>query len=214
MLTKYCTKCKKEKTISQFSKGNDINNLTYWCKNCQKEYRSKHKKIINRRSKRYYQEHKEIKKYQQKRKERMKKYYQKHKIKIKKHNRIYRKLHKKENNFRSKIRREKDINFKLGGNLRNRIIKVLRDINKSKSTLRLIGCSIEELKKHLKKKFTKGMTFENYGKWHIDHIKPCAKFNLSKVSEQLKCFHYTNLQPLWAKDNLRKGINEPNKIYS
>jgi len=49
------------------------------------------------------------------------------------------------------------------------------------------------------------MNFDNYGKWHLDHIKPCASFDLSKPEEQQKCFHYTNLQPLWAKDNLTKG---------
>jgi hypothetical protein len=50
------------------------------------------------------------------------------------------------------------------------------------------------------------MSFKNYGKWHIDHIRPCASFDLSKASEQKECFHYTNLQPLWAEDNLSKGI--------
>ena len=55
------------------------------------------------------------------------------------------------------------------------------------------------------KKFVSGMSWENYGKWHIDHIKPCASFNLLEEDEQKKCFHYTNLQPLWAKDNLKKG---------
>jgi predicted RNase H-like nuclease (RuvC/YqgF family) len=205
MQIKYCTKCKIEKTIDQFYKGNDKDGLQYWCKNCQKEYQIKHKETINCRSKKYYQEHKEIKKYQQKRKERMKKYYQKHKNEIKKHTNIYRKLHKKETNFRSKTRRDKDINFKLGGNLRNRIHKILKGINKSKHTLDLIGCSVEFLKKHLASKFTKGMSWKNYGKWHVDHIRPCASFDLNKPEDQLKCFHYTNLQPLWATDNISKG---------
>lgn len=65
----------------------------------------------------------------------------------------------------------------------------------------------KQLKKHLEIKFTKGMSWENYGKWHVDHIKPCAKFDLTKESEQRKCFHYTNLQPLWAIDNFKKGAN-------
>jgi DNA/RNA endonuclease G (NUC1) len=51
------------------------------------------------------------------------------------------------------------------------------------------------------------MTWENYGKWHIDHIKPCANFNLSNDDEQKLCFHYTNMQPLWAIDNQRKWKN-------
>lgn len=80
--------------------------------------------------------------------------------------------------------------------------------------MKLVGCSLEQLKKHLQSKFTKGMTWENYGtgwhgkgmkEWHIDHIRPCASFDLSKASEQKKCFNYSNLQPLWAKDNLSKN---------
>jgi hypothetical protein len=57
----------------------------------------------------------------------------------------------------------------------------------------------------LEKQFTKGMNWKNYGKWHIDHIKPCASFDLSLEHEQKLCFHFTNLQPLWAKDNIRKS---------
>ena len=69
----------------------------------------------------------------------------------------------------------------------------------------LIGCEVDYLMYYIQSKFTKGMNWNNYGKWHIDHIKPCCSFDLSKASEQRKCFHYTNLQPLWAKDNLSKG---------
>ena len=58
---------------------------------------------------------------------------------------------------------------------------------------------------YLEGKFTEGMTWENHGKWHIDHIKPCCSFNLEDEEEQKKCFHYTNLQPLWATDNLVKS---------
>ena len=58
---------------------------------------------------------------------------------------------------------------------------------------------------HIQNKFTEGMLWDNYGLWHIDHIRPCSKFDLSKPKEQRKCFHYSNLQPLWAIDNIRKG---------
>jgi hypothetical protein len=74
------------------------------------------------------------------------------------------------------------------------------------NTEELLGCSIENLKKHLEKQFTQGMSWKNYGKWHVDHIKPCANFDLSKKTEQQKCFNYNNLQPLWAVDNLKKGV--------
>jgi len=71
--------------------------------------------------------------------------------------------------------------------------------------MKLVGCSIDFLKQHLENKFKPGMSWKNYGKWHIDHIRPCASFDLRKPAEQKKCFHYSNLQPLWAKENLVKG---------
>jgi len=85
--------------------------------------------------------------------------------------------------------------------------------NKSASTVELLGCSIEELKIYLQGFFQPGMTWDNYGNpdgdhkksWHVDHIRPCASFDLSDPIEQRECFHYTNLQPLWGKDNLSKG---------
>jgi hypothetical protein len=68
-----------------------------------------------------------------------------------------------------------------------------------------VGCTAEYLRSHIESKFAEGMSWQNYGKWHIDHIKPCAAFDLSMESEVKKCFHWTNLQPLWAKENLQKG---------
>ena len=64
---------------------------------------------------------------------------------------------------------------------------------------------MNECRKWIESRFQPGMTWENYGDWHIDHIIPCASFDLTKPEEQLKCFHYTNLQPLWAEDNCRKS---------
>ena len=70
-----------------------------------------------------------------------------------------------------------------------------------------MGCNIDFLKKYIAKKFTKGMSWDNYGLygWHIDHIKPCSCFDLTKPEQQKLCFHYSNLQPLWAKDNISKS---------
>lgn len=68
-----------------------------------------------------------------------------------------------------------------------------------------VGCSPAFLREHLENLFTDGMTWENQGEWHIDHIRPCASFDLTTEEERHKCFHYTNLQPLWAADNISKG---------
>ncbi len=76
---------------------------------------------------------------------------------------------------------------------------------KALSAALLVGCSTEELKIYLEKQFTDGMSWNNYGEWHIDHIRPCASFDLSDLSQQIECFHYTNLRPLWAEDNKSKG---------
>lgn len=97
--------------------------------------------------------------------------------------------------------------MRLKNRLRNRIYSALRRNTKSNSTIELLGCSIEEFKKYLESKFILGMNWELFfaGKIHIDHIIPCCAFDLSKEINQKKCFHYTNLQPLWAEDNLKKG---------
>jgi hypothetical protein len=91
--------------------------------------------------------------------------------------------------------------------LRGRVRSAILGNIKTENTLNLVGCSIEQLRGYLEKQFTKGMSWKNYGYhgWHIDHIRPCTSFNLSNPQQQKQCFHYTNLQPLWAKDNLRKN---------
>lgn len=78
---------------------------------------------------------------------------------------------------------------------------------KAESAKKLIGCSVSELKLHLESLFQEGMTWENHGLhgWHIDHSRPLSTFDLSSLEEQKKAFHYSNLHPLWAFDNLSKG---------
>ena len=180
---KICTKCNRELFISNFIKGNDKDGLNYWCKDCFKEYYQNHKIEIIKRAKQNQQEHKEERK---------------------NYLREYRRIHRKEHNEYIRNKRKSDIKFNLGYSLRKRIWKTLKNNSKSEHTLVLVGCSLESLKKHLESQFQPGMSWNNYGKWHVDHIKPCALFDLSKPEEQRKCFNYTNLQPLWALDNLRK----------
>lgn len=136
------------------------------------------------------------KKYEKNHPNRYKDYYQAHKKEI-----------NKRTTERNKRKRAENPQYRLKCNLRSRLSKAIKNqnTNKSANTEKLIGCSIEELKHYIENKFTEGMTWENYGKWHIDHIIPCSSFDLTIKEEQYKCFHYTNLQPLWASDNLKKG---------
>jgi hypothetical protein len=100
-------------------------------------------------------------------------------------------------------RRDEDPKYRVMMALHCRLYMAVKE--KKGKTMELVGCSKDALNKHLYSKFTEGMTWENYGEWHIDHIRPCASFNLEDPEEQKKCFHWTNLQPLWAKDNIIKS---------
>lgn len=106
------------------------------------------------------------------------------------------------------LERMSDPCFRITKNLRGRVYNALKKGCKSASTMELLGCSIEEFKEYFESKFTEGMSWKKYleGGIHIDHIVPCAAFDLTKEEHQKKCFHYTNLQPLWAIDNLKKGV--------
>lgn len=91
--------------------------------------------------------------------------------------------------------------------IRARTRKALLGISKAASTMTMLGCSSEELKAHLESQFLDGMSWDNYGYygWHIDHIRPCASFDLTKQEHQMECFHYKNLRPAWRFDNQSKG---------
>ena len=127
-------------------------------------------------------------------------------------NKRYRKKHRKKLTQKFLNRRRTDPNFKILTLLRSRIGKALKGHNKYSATVELLGCTIEELWTHLENKFTEGMTRENHGEWHVDHVIPCANFDLTDPEQQKKCFHYTNLQPLWALDNLKKS-NRVNSMF-
>jgi hypothetical protein len=106
-----------------------------------------------------------------------------------------------------KHRLKRDPKFGLVHALRHHIRMAIRAAKTAKTnkTIDLVGCTWTCLKRHIGRQFAPGMAWDNYGKWHIDHIVPYAAFDLSKESEQRKCFHYTNLQPLWSHHNLAKG---------
>ena len=103
-------------------------------------------------------------------------------------------------------RRKVDLGFKLRGDLRVRLNGVIRGKNKVGSAVRDLGCSVLEFQAYLESLFQPGMTWKNHGKygWHIDHKIPLSSFDLTNRSQFLQACHFSNLQPLWAVDNLKK----------
>jgi hypothetical protein len=235
MQIKICSKCGIEKELSEFYKNKTCRfGVQSICKLCNKKYQIENQEAIKKQQKIYRDSHKqEIREWRAKNiltiKERVKQYNEKHKEERKEYLRLNKEsISKKAEEYRLKNREKinnqvlqrtlkrlkTDTKFRLRMYLRGRMWKVLNGNPKAERTLELLGCSVDFLKKHLESQFKDGMCWENHGngwnnkrEWQIDHIKPCASFDLSKPEEQLKCFHYSNLQPLWAKDNRIKGAN-------
>jgi len=185
-----------------------------------REYYQKNKNRINQLRKQWREDNKEkIKKQkkewynkddnQSKKKQHDKEYYRLNKEKIKQRVIQYRQKNKDKRNKQEVKRRNENLSVHILTVLRGRFRQVLKGANKAFTTKELLGCDLPTFIKHLENQFAEGMTWKNYGLygWHIDHIRPCASFDLTKPEDQVKCFHYTNLQPLWAKDNLIKGSN-------
>lgn len=175
-MKKICSKCKLEKEFSEFSNNNSRSDgKRSECKICQKKVWDS-----------YYQKN-EVK-------ELRKKYINEY------NNTNLNKVRTRRNTwFRRK--NEEDIIFKLKRNLNNQIWKFIK--GKSKKTEEILGLTLLEFKNYLETKFTDGMSWENYGKWEIDHITPISTASSEKEVYEL-CFH-TNLQPLWKLDNIKKG---------
>lgn len=116
-------------------------------------------------------------------------------------------------NERARYHRQKvDPARRVRNAVRARVYEALhRGMTKSARTLDLLGCSIEQLWAHLESQFRAGMTRENYGQvWELDHVRPCASFDLSSPSQQRECFGWFNLQPLFKSENLAKSDSMPN----
>jgi len=107
-------------------------------------------------------------------------------------------------------KRREDINFRIAGSLRSRLRAATRaqlagGSPKKGSAIENLGCTMSELIVYLENQFQQGMSWENYGKWHIDHVRPLSGFDLSDPEQVKNACHYSNLQPLWAADNMSKG---------
>lgn len=136
-------------------------------------------------------------------------YYLANKERIDARNKLYNKINVKTLTAKRMKRMKNDPQFKLVCSLRIRLNKALKRNQKAGSAITDLGCSVEFLKQYLESKFLSGMTWENHGKglgkWNIDHIKPLSKFDLTNPIEMCYACRYTNLQPMWSNENLRKG---------
>jgi hypothetical protein len=172
-----------------------------------KSYRESNKDKIKDINKKYKDKNKVILK--EKQKIYAKKYREENKQIIKEKKKLKFQREKEKINHQNRVRYSENINYKLKCRLRHRLRMALKGNFKSGSAVDDLGCSIPELKVYLESKFSPGMTWDNWNDvgWHIDHIKPLASFDLTDRKQFLEACHYTNLQPLWAKDNLIKSDN-------
>lgn len=113
----------------------------------------------------------------------------------------------REKNYEKIKEKDNKPNNKIRHNLNKRIAMLMIQNNsrKKNKTIDYIGCDINFFKKWMEFQFQEGMTWENYGKWHLDHVKPCASFNLLNDDDIKECFNWKNIQPLWANLNLKKS---------
>ena len=190
---KACTKCNRWKSLTEYYKGSssNIGNVKPRCKACSDKatakYNKSHKKQINNR----------------------------HKInrdadidncRIKEQD--YRDNNReliRETNRKAFMKYKSNPLNRIKHNMRCRIYDALTKGVKSASSQKMLGCTMDEYKIYLESLFVEGMSWDNYGDWHVDHIRPCADFDFEIISEQEACFHYSNTQPLWASDNFQKG---------
>lgn len=183
---KRCVRCRQYKSKDKFHVDNSTTDgLLIYCRDCiakiKHEQYLKHKDAILKQQEIYYLENK---------------------IKCLNYCR----------NNRKRIRqyeREKyknDPTYRISRLFRNQLRKALKKQQtiKSSSVLKLVDCSLTELRQHLQNQFQPGMSWQNHGAWEIDHIQPLSSFDLTQSSEQQKAFHFTNLQPLWQKENRSK----------
>ena len=172
-----CKPCKKTKN-ELFYSNNRESKLVY-----QKEHREKNKEVVDAYKKAYNKTY-------------LPEYYKKNKEKRLAYNYKY-----------TKERRKTDKNFRLASLLRTRFHHALKNGFKMKSVIELVGCTIEEFKLYVESLFYPEMTWENHGDiWEIDHILPCASFDLTLLEEQKKCFHFSNHQPLFKTTAIAQSL--------
>jgi len=194
-LNKSCSICFEIKPISSFSKR--TNGIRTYCKSCAalklRDWRTRNPALVKAGRKFRYQATRE---------------------KVLTENAAWRaknrdafNAYERKRYAKNPKRYHENIQFKLATNLRNRLRTALKNRSKKGSAIALLGCSVDQAIRYIESKFQNGMSWENHGEWHIDHKKPLASFDLEDSFQLSAACHYTNLQPLWAIDNLKKGAH-------
>ena len=224
---KICSKCYLPKELNEFhNKKDSKDGKCPHCKLCLSLYHKNNKEKISIKHKLYLINNKEEVKTQQKlyyikNRENIilntRKYQNKHKEQIKEYTLNYIKKNKKIINIKRRIyiksKYKNNISFRLSSLLRIRFYKALKKTNKSKSIIKLIGCDIDFLKKHLESLFLPEMTWDNHGEvWEIDHKIGCCNFDLTNYNQQAQCFHYSNQQPLFKTTTIAESFGYLNEI--
>jgi len=215
MEMKKCSTCNETKPVSEFSLARlEKDGLQYQCKDCNKAYRIANRCKIKKQKAEHYAANREYilkqkAEYREANREKLAKgqakYYAANREEVNKRGAEYGRNHRRQITEHERNRKANDIQYRLACNLRSRLRRAISGNYKSGSAVSDLGCSIAALKEHLEKQFQPGMSWDNYGDWHIDHIKPLSSFNLEDREQLLVACNYTNLQPLWAADNIRKG---------
>lgn len=184
MKTKKCTKCQKEKTPGEFTKHKlTKDGLQSQCKECKREWSLQNK-------------------------EKVKEYINNNKEKKKKYDKDYNQKNKNFLNEKRKIKKRNNSLFRFKNNIRinigNSFKRACNGIFKKKSkSIEILGCDFSFFIEHITSQFKEGMTLENYGEWHLDHIIPISSAQTEE--DIVKLCHYSNYQPLWAEDNFKKS---------
>lgn len=207
---KTCRRCKHRKKETDFNRDRSRPDGRHpYCKTCKgKEYRVNRVDVLRAKKE---DRNADPEKYRERDRRRSaslaaKQYLKWYRRQNREHRREY-------NNEWRKNRYNSHPDYRLACVLRSRLTVAFNGGNGTKTlcALDLLGCTLSQLRAHLSSLFRPGMSWENHGPvWHIDHIKPCAKFDLTDPNQQRCCFHYTNLQPLFALENLKKNATYPN----
>lgn len=212
--SKICSRCGEEKRLGEFHLRKDgVFGRVSRCKECTRIYQNEHSRRPEVKLRKAIQQKEWKIKNKEYRLQRQKEYYTANKDRILQSNKKWKSENMDKILKHTRDRKREDVQYRLTCSLRSRLYRAISKNLKSGSAVRDLGCSIEFLKEHLEKQFYphpktgEKMTWGNYGVsgWHVDHIKPLTIFDLTKREHLLEACKFTNLQPLWAEENLKKS---------